>query len=65
MEYISSIVFNLAAYFIGVCILKIFTLGKFKGESSYARGCAIALGTMVLSLPFLTLVGWLLYLSYQ
>ncbi|MGZ9738367.1 hypothetical protein ACXX83_08010 [Pseudomonas sp. GNP012] len=61
MEFISDIVINLLAHRIGVCVLGLITGGRFKGESGFAWGCAVAVGCVVLFAPFAAFIAWLIY----
>jgi hypothetical protein len=61
MEFISDIVINLLAHRIGVYVLGLLTGGRFKGESGFAWGWAVAVGGLVLFAPFAAFIVWLIY----
>ena len=61
MEFISDIVINLLAHRIGVYVLGLLTGGRFKGESGFAWGWAVAVGGLVLFAPFAVFIVWLIY----
>ena len=61
MEFISDIVINLLAHRIGVYVLGLLTGGRFKGESGFAWGCAVAVGCLVLFAPFTAFIALLIY----
>lgn len=63
MEFIFDIVINLLAHRIGVYVLGLLSGGRFKGESGFAWGWAVAIGGLILLSPFAAFIAWLIYTS--
>jgi hypothetical protein len=63
MEFIFDIVINLLAHRIGVYVLGLLSGGRFKGESGFAWGWAVAVGVLVLFAPFAAFIAWLIHTS--
>ena len=63
MDFLSDILFNVLAHRIGVFILKALTGGRFKGESGFAWGWAVVLGSLVLLAPFAAFIAWRIHAS--
>jgi hypothetical protein len=49
------------AHSIGVCVLRLLSGGRFKGESGYAWGWAVVVGGFVMFSPFAAFFVWLAY----
>lgn len=64
MELLVDIVINLLAHRIGVYVLGLLSGGRFKGESGFAWGWAVAVGGLVLFAPFVA-IAWLLHTGGQ
>ena len=65
MDFILDAVLNQLAHRIGVYVLRFLSGGRFKGESGFAWGWALAVGGLVLLAPFAALLAWALYTSGQ
>lgn len=65
MDFIVDVLINLLAHRIGVFVLRLLSGGRFKGESGFAFGWALAVGSLVLSAPFVAFIAWLIYTSGQ
>ncbi len=63
MDFISDVVINLLAHRIGVLALSLLTRGRFKGESGFGWGLAVAIGGLVLLAPLAAAIAWLIYLG--
>ncbi|MBV7548299.1 hypothetical protein KW849_18615 [Pseudomonas sp. PDM26] len=63
MDFIFDILINLLAYRIGVYVLRLLSGGRFKGESGFAWGLALAIGCLVLFAPFVALIALLIHIS--
>jgi hypothetical protein len=63
MDFILDTLFNLLAHRIGVYVLRLLSGGRFKGESGFAWGWALAVGGLVLLAPIAALIAWALYIS--
>jgi hypothetical protein len=63
MDFIFDILINLLAYRVGLYVLRLLSGGRFKGESGFAWGWALAVGSLVLSTPFVALIAWLIHTS--
>ncbi len=61
MDHIFDFILDVAAHGIGVRVLSFLTRGQFKGDSGYASGCAVLLGTVVVIVPFAAFIAWLIY----
>jgi len=61
MEFISDIVINLLAHRIGVYVLNLLSGGRFKGESGFSWGLAVAVGSLLLLAPFAAFIVWLIH----
>lgn len=59
MDFILDVV----AHRIGVYVLGLLSGGRFKGESGFAWGCAVAVGGLMLLSPFAAFIAWLIYTS--
>ena len=59
MDFILDVV----AHRIGVYVLSLLSGGRFKGESGFAWGWAVALGGLILLSPFAASIAWLIYTS--
>ncbi|MDD1139664.1 hypothetical protein M5G22_19060 [Pseudomonas sp. TNT2022 ID233] len=60
MDYILDILLNRLAHRIGVYVLGLLSGGRFKGESGFAWGWAVAVGGLVLFAPFLAFIALLI-----
>ncbi len=65
MDFILDVVLNQLAHRIGVYVLRLLSGGRFKGESGFAWGWALAVGSLLLLAPFAALLAWVLYISGQ
>jgi hypothetical protein len=63
MDFILDTLFNLLAHRIGVYVLRLLSGGRFKGESGFAWGWALAVGGLVLLAPIAALIAWALHTS--
>ncbi|MDR6914457.1 hypothetical protein J2X66_001321 [Pseudomonas sp. 3296] len=54
-------ILDLVAHRIGVYVLGLLSGGRFKGESGFAWGWAIAFGGLVLFTPFMAFIALLIY----
>ncbi|MCU0070217.1 hypothetical protein N8H71_01370 [Pseudomonas koreensis] len=60
MDYILDILLNRLAHRIGVYVLGLLSSGRFKGESGFAWGWAVAVGGVVLLAPFVAFIALLI-----
>jgi hypothetical protein len=65
MDFIADTLINLFAHRIGVFVLGLPSGGRFKGESGFAWGCAVAVGGLVMLAPFVTFIVWLIFANGQ
>ncbi|MNU39788.1 hypothetical protein D3C71_284910 [compost metagenome] len=65
MESIADIVINLLAHRIGVYVLRLLSGGRFKGESGFGWGWAVAVGGLILLTPFAAFIAWIIHTSGQ
>ncbi|WP_447792550.1 hypothetical protein [Pseudomonas farris] len=63
MDFIFDILINLLAHRIGVYVLGLLSGGRFKGESGFAWGWAVAVGGLVLFAPFVVSIALLIHTS--
>ncbi len=56
-------ILDLVAHRIGVYVLGLLSGGRFKGESGFAWGWAVAVGGLILLSPFAAFITWLIYTS--
>jgi hypothetical protein len=63
MDFIFDAVINLLAHRTGVYVLGLLSGGRFKGESGFAWGWAVAAGGLILFAPFAALIAWVIYTS--
>jgi hypothetical protein len=63
MDFIFDILINLLAHRIGVYVLGLLSGGRFKGESGFAWGWAVAVGGLVLFAPFVAFIALLIHTS--
>lgn len=56
-------ILDFVAHRIGVAMLGLLSGGRFKGESGFAWGCAVAAGGLMLFSPLVAFVAWLIYVS--
>ncbi len=61
MDHVFDLIINVAAYRIGVSLLRFLTGGRFKGKSGYAWGCAVLLGGLAMLAPFAAFIIWMIY----
>lgn len=61
MDVIFDFLVNVVCHRIGVGVLKLFSGGRFEGESGYAWGLALLVGGLVLLAPFAAFISWLIY----
>lgn len=61
MDFISDFLFNLLAHRVGIYVLGLFCGSRFKGESGFAWGWAVAVGGLVLLAPFVAFIALLIY----
>lgn len=59
MDFILDVV----AHRIGVYVLGLLSGGRYKGESGFVWGWAIAVGGLILFSPFAAFIAWLIYTS--
>lgn len=59
MDFILDVV----AHRIGVYVLGLLSGGRFKGESGFAWGRAVAVGGLIVLSPFASFIAWLIYTS--
>ncbi|MBK5517041.1 hypothetical protein [Pseudomonas sp. TH10] len=59
MDFILDVV----AHRIGVYVLRLLSGGRFKGESGFAEGWAVAVGGLILLTLFVAFIAWLIYTS--
>ncbi|PMY41530.1 hypothetical protein C1Y35_07685 [Pseudomonas sp. GW456-L14] len=55
--------FRLVAHRIGVYVLGLLSNGRFRGESGFAWGWAVAVGGLILLSPLAAFIIWLIYIS--
>lgn len=58
-----DLIFDVLAHRIGVPALGLLSGGRFKGESGFAWGCAVAMGGMILLSLFAAFVACLIYVG--
>ncbi|MCM2463392.1 hypothetical protein ACIPQ1_20260 [Pseudomonas sp. LARHCG127] len=63
MDHIFDFLLNVLAHRIGVYILRLLSGGRFKGESGFAWGWALAVGSLVMFAPFVIFIALLIYAS--
>jgi len=63
MDFFFDILINLLAHRVGVYVLRLLSGGRFKGESGFAWGWALAVGGLVLLAPFAAFIAWLIHIS--
>lgn len=63
LDFIFDTVINLLAHRIGVNVLGLLSGGRFKGESGFAWGWAVAVGGLVLFAPFVAFIALLIHTS--
>jgi hypothetical protein len=63
MAFIIDVVINLLAHRVGVWVLGVVSGGRFKGESGFAWGWALVVGSLVLLAPLAAVIAWLIYIS--
>jgi hypothetical protein len=56
-----DLIFDVLAHRIGVFVLGLLSGGRFKGESGFAWGCAVAVGSLILLSLFAAFIGLLIY----
>ncbi|MEK1836713.1 MAG: hypothetical protein AAAB23_15480 [Pseudomonas sp.] len=56
-------ILDLVAHRIGVYVLGLLSGGRFKGESGFAWGWAVAVGGLILLSPLAAFITWLIYIS--
>ncbi|MGY4495404.1 hypothetical protein [Pseudomonas sp. TE3610] len=61
MDLIFDVLINLLAHRLGVYVLKLLSGGRFKGESGFAWGWALVVGSLVMLAPFVGIIAWLIY----
>ncbi|WP_413793295.1 MULTISPECIES: hypothetical protein [unclassified Pseudomonas] len=61
MDFIADFLFNLLAHRIGVFVLRLLSGGRFKGESGFAWGWAVLVGSLVMFAPFVCFIALLIY----
>lgn len=61
MDFIADFLINELAHRVGVCVLRLLSGGRFKGESGFAWGWAVAVGGLVLFAPVVAFIDWLIY----
>ena len=59
MDFILDVV----VHRIGVYVLGLMSGGRFKGESGFSRGWAVAVGGLILLFLFAAFIAWLIYTS--
>jgi hypothetical protein len=60
MDFIDDFVLIYLAHRVGARLLGFLSGGRFSGESGFAWGWAVVVGSLVLSAPFVTLIAWLI-----
>jgi hypothetical protein len=63
LDDISDVIFNFLAHSLGVRILKALSGGRFQGESGFAWGWALVVGSLVLLAPFVAFIAWVIMRS--
>jgi hypothetical protein len=63
MDFIEDFILNYLAHRVGVRALRFLSGGRFKGESGFAWGWAVVVGSSILLAPFIALITWLIYRS--
>ncbi len=63
MDVIFGMLIDYSAHRIGVCLLRLMSGGRFKGETGYAWGWAVIVGSFVMMVPFICLISWLIYIN--
>ena len=61
MDFIFDFLINVLAHRIGVGVLGVLTGGSFKGESGYAWGGAVVVGSLVILTPIAAIIAWLVF----
>lgn len=60
MDLLIDALINSLAHWIGVRVLRVLSGGRFKGESGFAWGWALAVGSLILLAPFVVFITWLI-----
>lgn len=63
MDVIFGMLIDYLAHRIGVRLLRLMSGGRFKGETGYAWGWAVIVGSFVMMPPFVCLISWLIYIN--
>ncbi len=63
MDFIEDFILIYLAHRVGACVLRFLSGGRFLGESGFAWGWAVFVGSLVLFAPFVALITWLMYRS--
>ncbi|WP_273806373.1 MULTISPECIES: hypothetical protein [unclassified Pseudomonas] len=63
MDVIFGMLIDCLAHRIGVRLLRLMSGGRFKGETGYAWGWAVVVGSLVMMAPFVSLISWLIYIN--
>lgn len=63
MDVIFGMLIDYLAHRIGVRLLQLISGGRFKGETGYAWGWAVIVGSFVMMAPFVSLISWLIYIN--
>lgn len=61
MDVILGMLIDGLAHRIGVCLLRLMSGGRFKGNTGYAWGWAVVVGSSVMLAPFVGFISWLIY----
>lgn len=63
IDVILGMLIDCLAHRIGVCLLRPMSGGRFKGDTGYAWGWAVVVGSSVMLAPFVGFFGWLIYMN--
>lgn len=63
MDVIFGMLIDHLAHRIGVRLLRLMSGGRFKGETGYAWGWAVVVGSLVMMAPFVCLISLLIYIN--
>lgn len=61
MDFITDYLLDVLAHRIGVFVLRLLSGGRFKGESGFAWGWAVAVGSLVMFSPFVCVIALMIY----
>ncbi|WP_237881555.1 hypothetical protein [Pseudomonas sp. PGPR40] len=58
MEMLLEVVFGVICYRVGYWVLRVITLGRFTGKSSYWFAVVCTVGALVILSPIITIIAW-------